>query len=272
MKAKVPLSHAPCPPWSPPPLIANPLLRWGLLLMGGLYLLAAFSTLEINWERVSAGMSRSLQVFAGFLQPDFASRWWEIQSGVLESLTMTVVATVIGTALSVPIGLGAARTLTPLPVYLFCRGMIALARTFQEVIIAIFFVVLVGFGPLAGVLTLSFASIGFLAKLLAEEIEAIQPAPLEAIRTTGASWLQLVTYAVMPQVLPRLVGLITYRFDINLRESAIVGVVGAGGIGATLQTAFSRYDFDVAAAILLIIIGLVWATEVGAGAIRRRIQ
>ena len=170
---------------------------------------------------------------------------------------MTVTSTVVGILISIPIGIGAARNLSPLPVYLVCRAIIAVSRTFQEVIIAILFVAMVGFGPFAGFLTLSFATIGFLAKLLAEDIEDIDPAQAEAIRATGASWLQLVNYAVQPQVMPRLIGLSLYRVDINFRESAVVGIVGAGGIGATLNTALSRYEYDTAAAVLIMIIAIV---------------
>lgn len=258
--------------WSPPPLIQDPRWRWGLLILTLVYLYFAFNTLDVNWVRVGRGIDRAGRIFGGFLQPDFTSRWMDIQSGILESLTMTVVSTVLGLILSIPIGFGAARNLAPQPIYLVCRAIISLSRTFQEVIIAIFFVIMLGFGPLAGVLTLSVATVGFLAKLLAEDIEEIDPDQVEAIRATGAGWFKTVTYAVMPQVSPRLVGLSVYRFDINLRESAIVGVVGAGGIGSTLQTAFTRYDFDVAGAILIIIIAMVMGMELLSGFIRRRLQ
>lgn len=266
------MTHSKQRSWSPPPLIAHRGLRLLAILGAIAYLFLALSTLEINWARVAQGTTRGLRIMAGFLQPDFTSRWGDIQEGILESLTMTVVSTAIGVFLSIPIGFGAARNFAPLPVYLFCRSVVAIARTFQEVILAILFVVMVGFGPLAGALTLSFTSIGFLAKLLAENIEEIDPAPLEAIRATGASGLQAIAYGILPQVMPRLVGLSVYRLDINLRESAIVGVVGAGGIGATLQTAFDRYEFNTAAAILLIIIALVMGTELASGVIRRRLQ
>ncbi|MFP4296768.1 MAG: phosphonate ABC transporter, permease protein PhnE [Spirulinaceae cyanobacterium] len=266
------MTHSKQRSWSPPPLIAHPGLRLLVVLGAIAYLFLALSTLEINWGRVAQGTTRGLRIMAGFLQPDFASRWGDIQAGILESLTMTVVSTAIGVFFSIPIGFGAARNFAPLPVYLVCRIVVAIARTFQEVILAILFVVMVGFGPLAGALTLSFTSIGFLAKLLAENIEEIDPAPLEAIRATGASGLQAIAYGILPQVMPRLVGLSVYRLDINLRESAIVGVVGAGGIGATLQTAFDRYEFDTAAAILSIIIALVMGTELASGVIRKRLQ
>ena len=131
---------------------------------------------------------------------------------------------------------------------------------------------MLGFGPFAGFLTLSFATIGFLAKLLAEDIEDIDAGQTEAIRATGASWLQLVNYAVQPQVMPRLIGLSMYRIDINFRESAVVGIVGAGGIGATLNTALSRYEYDTAAAILIIIIVIVMIAEYSSSVIRKRIQ
>ena len=105
---------------------------------------------------------------------------------------------------------------------------------------AILLVAIFGFGPLAGFLTLSFATIGFLSKLLAEDIESMDRVQAEAIRATGSSWLQWINYGVQPQVMPRLIGLSMYRIDINFRESAILGLVGAGGIGATLNTAFDR--------------------------------
>ena len=120
--------------------------------------------------------------------------------------------------------------------------------------------------------TLSFATIGFLAKLLAEDIEDSRAEQLEAVRATGSSWLQLMNYAVQPQVMPRLIGLSMYRLDINFRESAVVGLVGAGGIGATLNTSFDRYEFDTTAAILITIIAIVMATEYASGIIRARVQ
>jgi phosphonate transport system permease protein len=106
----------------------------------------------------------------------------------------------------------------------------------------------------------------------AEDIEDIQEAQAEAIRATGAGWLQLVNYAIQPQVMPRLIGLSLYRLDINFRESAVIGIVGAGGIGATLNTAIDRYEFDSAAAILIIIIVIVLVVEYSSGAIRKWVQ
>jgi phosphonate transport system permease protein len=140
------------------------------------------------------------------------------------------------------------------------------------VIPAIFFVKLFGFGPFAGFHALSIGTIGFYGKLLAEDIEDMDPGQAEAVRATGASWFQWLNYAVLPQVLPRMVGLGLYRLDINFRESAVVGIVGGGGIGATLLTSFDRYEYDSAAAILLVIIGIVMVVEYSSGWIRRKVQ
>jgi phosphonate transport system permease protein len=94
----------------------------------------------------------------------------------------------------------------------------------------------------------------------------------EAVRASGAGWLQWINYGVQPQVMPRMIGLGLYRFDINFRESAVIGIVGGGGIGATLNTAFDRYEFDSAAAIIIVIIVIVMACEYGSGYLRRWVQ
>jgi len=258
--------------WKRPPLIANPWLRWSLYLGGLVYLAAAVSTLDVNWERIGEGLSQGARFLEGFLVPDFTTRSRDIWRGMEESLTMTVTSTVVGCLISIPIGLGAARNIAPLPVYAVCRAIIALSRAFQEVIIAILFVAMFGFGPFAGFLTLSFATIGFMAKLLAEDIEDINEAQAEAIRATGANWWQVINYGIQPQVLPRLIGLSLYRLDINFRESAVIGIVGAGGIGATLNTAMQRYDYDTAGAILIRIILIVLAAEYASSHLRKWVQ
>ncbi len=258
--------------WKKPPLIENPTLRWALWFGAAIYLALALGTLEVNWTRVADGIPRGTRFLAAFFPPDFTSRWDAIQDGILESIWMTVISTVVGIALSVPFGLGAARNLAPRPVYLFCRGVIALSRTFPEVILAIFAVKLFGFGPFAGFIALSIGTIGFYAKLLAEDIEDMDPGQAEAVRATGAGWFQWINYAVQPQVMPRMIGLAVYRLDINFRESAVVGIVGGGGIGATLLTAFDRYEFDSAAAILLVIIFIVMILEYTSGYLRKWVQ
>lgn len=258
--------------WKPLPFVADARLRWALNIALLLYLLQLYFMVDVNWGRVAQGLDRGLNFIASFVHPDFLSRGSEIALGLKESLTMSLTATVIGVLLSIPVGLGAARNIAPLPVYIFCRAIVAISRTFQEIIVAIVFVAMVGFGPLAGVCTLAFATIGFMAKLLAEDIEDAQKESMEAVRATGASWLQWINYSVQPQVMPRLIGLSLYRLDINFRESAVIGIVGAGGIGATLNTSINRYDYDTSAAILLLIIIIVLASEYFSGFVRKWTQ
>ncbi|WP_200840541.1 PhnE/PtxC family ABC transporter permease, partial [Geminicoccus flavidas] len=171
--------------WRKPPFFRNRALKWALLAGAVVYLLLALASVEVNWARLSEGAGRAARLFSGFLTPDFVSRSGDIWQGLIESLTMTVTSTVAGILLSVPIALGAARNLAPWWLYGICRGIIALARVFQEIIIAIFFVAMVGFGPFAGFLTLSLSTIGFLAKLLADDIEEADPSQVEAVRATG---------------------------------------------------------------------------------------
>ena len=253
-------------------LIPDRRWRWGIGIGALLYLALALASVEVDAARIAEGLERGWRFVQGFLAPDFTTRWRDISQGLVESLTMTLTSTVAGVAISVPIGVGAARNLAPRAIYLFCRAIVAVSRSLQEIIVAILFVAMFGFGPFAGFLTLTFATVGFLGKLLAEAIEDIDESQSEAIRATGASWGQLVNYAVQPQVMPRLIGLSLYRLDINFRESAVIGIVGAGGIGATLNTAIDRYEYDSAGAILLIIIVIVMLAEYLSGFVRRAVQ
>jgi len=256
--------------WRKPSMIANRWLRWTLVALALAYLVYAFDDVNLDIARIIAGIPEAADMIARMVPPDF-TRWQLLLDGLLESLRMAIFSTAIGVVLSIPIAVGAARNLVPKPVYLLFRGYLGVVRTLPEVLIAIFFVKAFGFGTFAGMLTLTLASTGFVGKLLAEAIEAIDRGQVEAIRATGAGWSKVLRYAIQPQVLPRYVGLCIYRLDINLRESTILGIVGAGGIGATLYNAFARYEYDVAFAILLAIIGVVLVAEWASGAIRARI-
>ena len=228
-------------------------------------------SLEVNPERVARGLSRIETVAARAFPPDF-SRSGLLLAGIVESLEMATLSTLFGVLLGIPVAVLAARNVVPLPVYAGGRGVITLGRTFHELIVAILFVKAVGFGPLAGVLTLTINSVGFFGKLLAEQIETIDRGQIEAVRATGAGRVAILLYAVLPQVLPRVIGLTIYQWDIHLRQSTIIGIVGAGGIGATLYNAFSRYDYDFVLAILLVIVAIVLVGEAVSALARRWVQ
>ena len=185
---------------------------------------------------------------------------------------IAVLATALGVLLSIPIAFMSARNVAPKPVFYLGRAIIIIARSFHPVIVAILFVKAVGFGPFAGVLTLTVYSIGFVAKMLAERIEEIDFGQVEAMRAAGAPYFSTLSYAIFPQIMPRQIGLTIYQLDSNLRASAVVGIVGAGGIGATLANAFGRYDYDFALAITIVIVGVILFSEAVSGVIRKRIQ
>ncbi|GHV87327.1 phosphonate ABC transporter, permease protein PhnE [Spirochaetia bacterium] len=257
--------------WKKNPLFRKPVLRWVVLFIVLAYLVIAGRSFTFNWERMIMGLDRAGRIVRGFLHPDFVSRKSYIIEGILESLTMTLAASFLSLFLSVVLALGAAKNIAAPPVYFFSRLLLMIIRSLHTIVIGIIFVIILGFGPLAGVVTLMLHSIGFVGKLLAEDIENIKSEPLEAIRATGASWLQVVVYGVWPQISTRFIGLSIYRADINFRQSTVIGIVGAGGIGAVLDTAMGRYDYNTTAAILICIIVLVLIAEYISSAIRRKI-
>ncbi len=256
--------------WRPPRLIANPIYRHGLTVGVVAYLVWSIGTLDVDITRVSEGLPRALDMIARMIPPNFA-RWDLLVRGIVESLQMALAASLVGMVLAVPLGLCGAVNLAPRPVYFVARAVISLSRTFHEIIIAIFFVKIFGFGPLAGVLTLIVAGTSFIAKMLAEDIENMHPGTVEAIRATGASFPKLLVYGVTPQALPRYLGNSIYRLDANVRHSTVVGIVGAGGIGQTLAASFSRYDYDFSLAILMTIIAIVFVGEFFSNWVRKRL-
>ena len=251
--------------WRPPS--ALPALWLGLVA----FVLWNALNLQVDPARVSRGLSRASVVFGRAFPPDFG-RWELLLEGVVESLQMATLATGLGVLIGIPIAVMAARNFAPLPVYAAGRGIISLGRTFHEIIVAIIFVKAVGFGPFAGMLTLTVGSVGFFGKLLAEQIENIDRGQVEAVRATGAGPAAVLVYGVLPQVLPRIIGLTVYQWDIALRQSTIIGIVGAGGIGTTLYNSFARYDYDFSLAILLVIIAIVVLGEMVSALARKRIQ
>jgi phosphonate transport system permease protein len=258
--------------WRAASMFGSPGRRMAFWLVVLAYVVWAIGDLNVNWERVLRGFPRALDIFVRMVPPQVGDKWEILLKGMTESVQMAIAASIVGMVLAIPLGLCAARNLAPRPIYLAARGTIVVGRTFHEVLIAIFFVKLFGFGPVAGLLTLAFSSAIFLAKMLAEDIENIKPGPVEAVRATGARFGQVVFFAVTPQVIVKTLGVFIYRADANLRHSTVVGIVGAGGIGTTLSSSFSRYDYDFACAILLTIAAMVafgeWFSDWARGRIR----
>ncbi|GFM35998.1 phosphonate ABC transporter, permease protein PhnE [Desulfovibrio psychrotolerans] len=230
---------------------------WSLLAVYCVY--AAWS-MDFTWARFVSGLHNGAMFLGSMFPPEF-TRWRLLVNNLAETLQIAIIASGAGIALSLPFGLVCARNLMPAWATWPARAVIAVSRSFHPVIFAILFVKAVGFGPLAGILTLVVASIGFIGKLFAEAVEEISLKPVEACRAAGAPFLSVIIFAVLPQVLNRFIGFATYQFDANIRNSTMVGIVGAGGIGGTLFAAFQRFDYDFLAAILISIIALVMLGE-----------
>ncbi len=250
-----------------PPFRASAATR-AVALVVFLYAVYAAAQLEFTWTRFETGLGTGARFLARMFPPDFA-RWDVLLKGILESLQMAVLASALGIGLSLPLAVLGARNLMPGWVTWPVRGLVSLCRALHPVIVAILFVKAVGFGALAGILALAVASIGFIGKLFTEAIEEISMKQVEAVRATGASFLNTITFGVVPQVLSRFVGFATYQLDSNLRNSTMVGIVGAGGVGGTLFSAFQRFDYDFVLAILLTIIAIIVVGELLAQVVRK---
>jgi len=225
------------------------------------YLAYAASHLELTWARFLHGLGNGATFIGRMLPPNF-ERWELLLTGMAESLEMAIVASFLGILLSLPLSILAARNLMPAFITWPVRMLIMLCRSFHPVIVAIIFVKAVGFGALAGIAALTVASVGFLGKLYTEAIEEISLKQIEAVRATGASFMNTIVFGVIPQVMFRFIGFSAYETDANLRNSTMVGIVGAGGIGGTLFAAFQRFDYDFVFAIVLAIIALIMVGEV----------
>lgn len=259
--------------WEKPSIYYNAYVKWVIYGVIAFFVLWSAFEISVSFERLVAGLEAGIELVSSMFPPSLTPRQQElIVSGVIESFAIANVSTVLGILVSIPIAFMAAENLAPWPVYYAARFVISISRAFHELVIAIIAVIAVGFGPLAGVIALVFNTVGFYAKLLAEEIEDMDEGQVEAVRATGAGPIQVLVYGVIPQVTPRIVGLSVYRWDINIRKSTIVGIVGAGGIGITLLNAFQRYTYDFGLTILLVIVAIVLVGEAVSSVARRRVQ
>ena len=215
-----------------------------------------------------AGSDRMGQFLSGFLSPSF--RYWETYLRLmLETVQMAVWGTVLSVILAVPFGLLSSANLSPAWLVFPIRRLMDLLRSINELVFALIFVVAVGLGPLAGVLALGVHTAGVLAKLFSEAVESIDARPVEGIRTTGAARLEEILYGVIPQVLPLWISYTLYRFESNVRSAAVLGIVGAGGIGMSLSESLRGFDYSAGSAILLIILFSVSLLDILGAALRR---
>ncbi|HEY3368425.1 MAG TPA: phosphonate ABC transporter, permease protein PhnE [Symbiobacteriaceae bacterium] len=194
----------------------------------------------------------------------------ELAGKLLETIQMAILGTLLASILAVPFGFLAAKN-TAKKLAVAGKFLLDLIRVFPEVILAIIFIKGVGPGPLAGILAMGFHSVGMLGKLYSESVEAIDRGPMEALVSTGASRIQQVWFAVIPQVLPEFASYAIYRFEINSRAATVLGIVGAGGIGAPLIFAIQARAWNRVGIILIGIIVVVTAIDFLSGWLRKKL-
>jgi phosphonate transport system permease protein len=206
--------------------------------------------------------------------PDFD--WDEVVHPALDATKITLYTAFLGTALSIPPALAfailGARTTTPnLVVYQSSRSLLSFLRAVPEIVFALVFVTAVGLGPFPGVLALLFHNVGVMGKLWSEAIETVDDGPVDALRVAGARRAQVVSHAVMPAVAPQFLGLLLYRFDVNVRASLVLGLVGAGGIGFLINQSIKLFQFDRMLTQILIVLALVVIVDNISAFLRKRV-
>ena len=239
------------------------------VIIGGLVLWSTWA-IDIPPDRLATAPNALLHLLRQFVPPDADYGQTKVLPAILDSLAIAWIGTLIGALLSFPLGFLAAGNLFPrlkAPLKVVLAGI----RAFPELVLAIYFVPVVGLGPFAGALAVGIHSIGMLGKLTADIVESTDLRPVEAVRASGGNGLEVLRFAVLPQVLSEIVALWLFRFEINLRASAVLGVVGAGGIGALMSDTLKYRQYEKTGAVILATVILVLIVDALSGAIRQRL-
>ncbi|QFT99494.1 Phosphate-import permease protein PhnE [Roseovarius sp. THAF8] len=245
--------------------------RFGIFAVCAAAIAWALTSIEVVWAWVWDSPQQMGDLFGRMYPPD-ATNLWTILRVLVETVNIATIATIIAVFMSLPVAYIAAQNTTPNRATLWLgRLILVTSRSVNTIIWALLFVAIFGPGVLAGIVAIMFRSIGFIGKLLGEAIEEIDRRPVEALEATGASRFKVIVYAIIPQVMPTFWAVSILRWDINLRESTVLGLVGAGGIGIILQGAIDTFNWPEAATVLIAILVLVILGEVVSAFLRRRI-
>ena len=236
-------------------------------------LIFVVNDLEINFIKL---FSDSIKYFGDILSrmlpPDF-SNLKELISAMFETIEIAFLGTFLAIVLSIPFGLFSARNLAPnYFVYLVCKTIVIFFRAIPEFIIAMILVIAIGFGAMPGVLALGLHTMGFLAKFYAEDIEHINKGPIDALKSSGATKSQIISFGVIPQILPSFVANNLYILDRNVRMATMLGIVGAGGIGYELQSSFRMFQYERVSAIIILIFITIFLIDHFSAFIRSKIK
>ena len=244
--------------------------RTALLVALVLWSVEAIVVGDTDWSRISAeGVWKSAWRFIDFDASILMSLW----EPALETVLMATLATLLGMLMAIPVAWLGAANISPLGrgTYLVGRTLMTVSRSVHEVVWGLVFVAAVGLGALAGVLAMAVRSIGFISKTVAEAIEDVNKGPVEAMRAVGANRFQVLMFGIVPQVLPAIIGNCIFEWDVNIRRSTIMGLVGAGGLGLALHRQMASYNYGGIATVIFVILLLIILGEVFSAWARKRV-
>lgn len=277
-EADVSTERTAAPDGALPGALRAPERSWGQTLahvagLVGLVLVLAWSWSGTNLEaeRVGRALPRLVEFLQRMVPPDLSISGTVLQA-TAETFQIALLGTAISVVLSFPLALAAADNVAPGWLNQPTRWALGLLRGVPMLLLALMFVSAVGLGPFPGVLAVALHSTGMLGKFFAEAIEDARPGPLEALDSTGASWIQKMRYGVLTQVGPSLVRDALFRFELNLRESLVLGLVGAGGIGVYIELYIRAFQYRRVATLTLVVLLLVVLAEQASVAARRRLR
>ena len=258
----------PPPPVRPATQRLTDLVVWGAVAV---LLVASFGPVEIKRLPLLFTNSGNMRQFGGsFLHPDF-SQWRLYIAQMWLTLQIALWGTFLAIGLAVPLGLAAAKNVSPPWVQQPVRRLLDLLRAVPDLVVGTIFLVAVGLGPFAGVLALAVNTGGVLGKLFSEAVEAIDPRPVEGVRAVGAHPLQELAWGVLPQVMPLWTSYALYRFESNARSATVLGLIGAGGIGQLLFDSINGFAYAQTAAIVIVIVVAVSLIDLLSQALRSRL-
>ena len=226
---------------------------------------------DTDWERIGS-LASVLESLQRFVAVDWAL-FPTLLKPAIETFMIACLGTLLGVIICLPAVWFGALNITPFkPItYPLARLMMTLSRSIHEIVWALFFVAVVGLGAMAGIFAIAVRSVGFIAKMSAEAIEDIDPGPVEAIRAVGGNSFQVMLYAILPQVLPQMLSVIIFEWEINIRRSAILGLVGAGGLGLVFFRQLNTFNFPGVTTVIIAIIAIIFIGELFSTFIRKAV-
>ena len=251
---------------------AQRLARFTVYLVIVAAIAASIQSVEVIPEFLADAPEQVLDLLTRMWPPDWPHYRGTVHDALIETIHIATLGTLLALILAVPVGMLAAHNLVPsTPLNLVAKLILVSSRSVNSLVWALLFVGIFGPGALAGTLAIAFRSIGFVGKLFGEALDEAQRGPIEALTAAGAPWVSRLTFGYWPQVRPAFWSIALFRWDINVRESAVLGLVGAGGIGMVLDSALNLFQWNRVAMVLVAIFAVVIVAEVVVTQVRKRV-